>query len=133
MDDDLREGPYAFATLLGMEMADWRQDYARFELPLTDKLMNRHGNPHGGVYASLLDTIMGYAGCWTGDRDHRQMCLTLNLNVQFISRPNGKMLIGEGFRTGGGKSTFFAEGALTDETGEIVAKGTGVFRYRRSG
>ncbi len=112
-------------------MADWRQDYARFELPLADKLMNRHGNPHGGVYASLLDTIMGYAGCWTGDRDRRQMCLTLNLNVQFISRPKGKMLIGEGFRTGGGKSTFFAEGVLKDETGEVVAKGTGVFRYRR--
>nr|WP_306418214.1 PaaI family thioesterase [Sagittula sp. MA-2] len=131
MDDDIREGPYAFSALLGMEMADWRQDYARFELPLADKLMNRHGNPHGGVYASLLDTIMGYAGCWTGDRDRRQMCLKLNLNVQFISRPKGEMLIGEGFRTGGGKSTFFAEGVLKDETGEVVAKGTGVFRYRR--
>ena len=120
-----------FLQSLGLERRAFSEGLARFELALEPRHMNRLGIPHGGVYASLLDTIMGYAGCWTGDRDRRQMCLTLNLNVQFISRPKGKMLIGEGFRTGGGKSTFFAEGVLKDETGEVVAKGTGVFRYRR--
>ena len=132
-DDDplFGEAPYAFTRHLGIELADWSDGYARLTMPVEAFVLNRHGAVHGGVHASMLDTAMGYAGCWTGDRDRRQMCLTLNLNVQFISRPKGEMLIGEGFRTGGGKSTFFAEGMLKDETGEVVAKGTGVFRYRR--
>ncbi|MDA7426201.1 PaaI family thioesterase [Thalassococcus lentus] len=131
MDEQFFEAPYAYAEHLGMQMQDWRQDYACFHLPLADHIMNRHGNPHGGAHASLLDTVMGYAGCWTGDPDVRQMCLTLTLNVQYLSRPRGKIFIAEGVRTGGGRSTFFAEGSIKDETGELIAKGTGTFRYRR--
>ncbi len=132
MDDRFREEPYAWSAHIGMNMLDWSDGYAKFELPLADFIMNRHGNPHGGAHASLLDTVMGYAGCWTGDPDHQQMCLTLNLNVQYLSRPRGQTFIAEGRKTGGGRSTFFAEGEIRDETGEIIAKGTGTFRYRKS-
>jgi uncharacterized protein (TIGR00369 family) len=130
MDDLFREDAYAFARHLGMVMTEWREGYAAFDLPLERFLMNRHGNPHGGVHASLLDTVMGYAGCWTGDSERRQMCLTLSLNVQYLSRPHGQILKGEGWRTGGGRSTFFADAQIADETGEVIAKGTGVFKYR---
>ena len=131
MDDRLREAPYAYSDHLGMEMLDWSEGYAKFRMPLKPFLMNRHGNPHGGVHASILDTVMGYAGCWTGDPDRRQMALTLSLNVQYLSRPKGEVFLAEGWQTGGGKSTFFAEGKITDETGELIAKATGVFRYRK--
>lgn len=131
MDSRFFEPPYAFSETLGMRMVDWSQDYARFELPIAPHLMNRHGNPHGGVHAALLDTVMGYAGCWTGDPEHRQMALTLALNVQYLSRPRGGLFIAEGFKTGGGKSTFFAEADMRDETGETIAKATGTFRYRK--
>lgn len=132
MDERFLEDPYAYSAHLGFRMVDWAQDYARFELPMAEHLENRHGNVHGGVHASLLDTVMGYAGCWTGDPEQRQMCLTLALNVQYLSRPKGGLLLGEGWKTGGGKSTFFAESLIKDETGELIAKGTGTFRYRRS-
>lgn len=132
MDDRLREKAYAYSKHLGFEMVDWRDGYSKFELPLEPHIMNRHGSPHGGSHASLLDTVMGYAGCFTGDPDIRQMCWTLSLNVQYLSRPRGQTFIAEGFKTGGGKSTFFAEGTITDETGELIAKGTGTFRYRKS-
>lgn len=131
MDDRLREEPYAYCAHIGMRMVEWTKSYARFELPLEPFLLNRHGNPHGGVHASLLDTVMGYAGCWTGDPDRVQMALTLSLNVQYLSRPRGVLFIAEGWQTGGGKSTFFAEAEMHDETGEVVAKATGVFRYRK--
>ena len=32
-----------------------------------------------------------------------------------------------------GHWTVFAESAIRDETGELIAKGTGTFRYRRGG
>ena len=131
MDDRFRETPYAYSAHLGMRMVDWSAGYARFEMPLAPFIFNRHGNPHGGAHASLLDTVMGYAGCWTGNPDVRQMALTLSLNVNYLSRPLGDVLIAEGRKTGGGKSTFFAEAEIKDETGELIATGTGVFRYRK--
>lgn len=124
------EAQYPFARHLGMEMLCWSEGYARFALPLAPFLMNRHGNLHGGVHGALLDTAMGYAGCWTGDPLHPQLCLTLTLNVQYLSRPRGTRLVAEARMTGGGRSTFFAEGTVTDDTGEVIAKGTGTFRYR---
>lgn len=124
------ESSYPFAAHIGMTLVDWQTDFARLELPLADHTANRHGAPHGGVHATLLDTCMGYAGCFTGDPDQRKLCLTLNLSVNYLSRPRGGLLIAEGRRTGGGKRTFFGEGVVRDDTGEIVATGTGVFRYR---
>ncbi|MBV2360272.1 PaaI family thioesterase [Thalassococcus sp. CAU 1522] len=132
MDERFREAPYAFGAHMGWRMLDWSEGYARFELPIAPHVLNRHGNPHGGAHAALLDTVMGYAGCWTGDPDRPQMCLTLALTVQYLSRPLGRVFIAEGFKTGGGRSTFFAEGAIKDETGELIAKGTGTFRYRKT-
>lgn len=129
-DMPVTEAPSGYLSHLGMQMTGWRADHARFEIALGPEHLNRHDNPHGGVHASMLDTAMGYAGCWTGDADDKLMALTLSLNVQYLSRPRGTRLIAEGVRTGGGKSTFFAEATITDETGELIAKGTGVFRYR---
>ncbi|SMX44237.1 PaaI family thioesterase [Actibacterium lipolyticum] len=126
----LLEEPNPFMRHVGAEMVDWGPDFVRFELPLAPFLMNRYEIPHGGVYASLLDTAMGYSGCYTGDADNKKLGMTLSMNVQFLSQPKGTKLIAEGRRTGGGKRTFFSEATITDETGEIIATGTGVFRYR---
>jgi uncharacterized protein (TIGR00369 family) len=127
---ELVETPYPLMAHLGFRMVDWAQDYAEFELPLEGFLMNRYGIPHGGVYATLLDTVMGYCGCYTGSAENKQMAMTLSLNVNYLSRPKGKLLIAKATRTGGGRKTFFAEGAVKDETGESIASATGVFRYR---
>ena len=89
MDERFREKPYPFQRHVGMEIVEWGPDLAVIHLPVVEHLMNRHMNVHGGAYASLLDTCMGYAGCWTGDPERKQLCLTLSLNVQFISRPKG--------------------------------------------
>lgn len=131
VDPALVEEPYPLQRLIGFRMTDWGPDRAGFELPLTAGLMNRYGIPHGGIYAMLLDTVMGYSGCYTGDATARKLAMTLTLNTSFLARPEGKVLFGEGRRVGGGRSTFFAEGEIRDETGVIVARGSGAFRYRK--
>lgn len=128
----ITEADYPFQQHMGFRMLGWRADWSRFELPLGPHLLNRHGIPHGGVYAAMLDTVMGYAGCWSGDRDRRRTAMTLSLNTCFLGRPAGSRMIAEGWRTGGGRSTFFAEGRITDDDGTLVATGTAVFRYRAS-
>jgi uncharacterized protein (TIGR00369 family) len=130
LDPNLVEDIYPLQKHLGFRMVAWQPDYCRFELPLQPFLMNRYGIPHGGMHATLLDTVMGFAGCYTGDRDAPRLGMTLSLNVNFLAQARGGMLIGEGRRTGGGRKTFFAEGVVTDEFGTRVATGSGVFRYR---
>lgn len=133
VDPALVEDPYPYQALLGFRLVHWSEGVARFEMPLSERLMNRYGIPHGGVYASLLDTAMGYCGSYTGDPDRRQLCMTLSLTTNFVDQPAGDMLLGEGRRVGGGRSTYYAEGTVTDRANRVVATGVGTFRYRRGG
>lgn len=127
---DLFEEPYEYQRLLGYSVTSWSAGEAVIEMPLEVKHGNRYGLPHGGVHASLLDTAMGFAGSYTGDPDAPQLVMTLTMTVQYLSRPKGKRLIARGWRTGGGRKTYFADSELIDETGELIAKATGTFRYR---
>ena len=130
IDPDLIEETYPLLDHLGIRITAWRKDFARFELPVAAHLMNRHGIPHGGVHATLLDSAMGFAGCYTGDPAQRLAALTLSLTVNYLGQARGGLLISEATRTGGGRKTYFAEGRVLDETGQILATGSGVFRYR---
>ncbi len=124
------EQPYNFQRLVGFQLVEWEPFRAVLHLPLRADHANRTGLPHGGLHATLLDTAMGYSGCYTGTPEQRIDTLTLMLNVSFLSRPRGRTLIAEGRRVGGGHRTFFAEGQVTDETGELIATGSAAFRYR---
>ena len=130
LDPDIVEEPYPFQSHLGFDFDAWRPDYCRLVLPLAPALMNRYGIPHGGIHAAMLDSAMGFAGCYTGNRDAPLLAMTLSLNVNYLGQAHGGTLITEGTRTGGGRKTFFAEGRVTDDHGTLVATGTGVFRYR---
>ncbi|MAN99272.1 PaaI family thioesterase [uncultured Roseovarius sp.] len=131
LDPNLLEPPSALQSHLGYRLIAWSKDFARLELPLEPFLMNRQGLPHGGIHATMLDTAMGFSGCYTGDPARQQMALTLSLTVNYLGQANGKKLIAEARRTGGGKSTYFAEGMVWDDNGTLIATGTGVFRLRR--
>ena len=133
MDPRLKEDPYPLQAHLGFRMVDWRKDYSCFELPIAPHLGNRFGIVHGGVHAMMLDTVMGFCGCFTGDPDAPQHAMTLSMTTNFLSQAKGDLLIAEGFRTGGGRKTFFARAQITDNTGEMIATATGVFRYRGRG
>jgi uncharacterized protein (TIGR00369 family) len=130
LDPRLVEPEYPFQSLLGFRMTGWAPDWAQFELPVADKLGNRYGILHGGVYAVMLDTVMGYCGCYTGDPDDKQLAMTLSMTTNFVAQPAGACLIAEGRRVGGGRRSFFAEGTIRDESGRLVTTGSGVFRYR---
>lgn len=133
LDPALVEPAYELQKHLGFRMTGWSPDYAAFEMPLAPFHMNRYGIPHGGVYMTLLDTVMGYCGCYTGEPDAPRFAMTLTLTTNFVGRPQGAVLKAEARRIGGGKRTFFAEGLLTDDRGTTVATASGAFRYRSGG
>ncbi len=83
LDPGLVEDAYPLQRHLGFDMTAWAPDYARLEAPLAETLMNRQGLPHGGVHAALLDSAMGFDGCYTGDPNRRQLALTLSLTGNY--------------------------------------------------
>ena len=124
-----QEVPYPFQAHLGFKITEWQSDFCRLEIPLEPFLMNRYGIPHGGLHATLLDTVMGYSCCYTDDPAHPKFVATLSLNVQYLAQSEGRCLYAEGRRTGGGRKTSFAEGRVTDDTWLLVSTGTAVFKH----
>ncbi len=126
----LNDSPSAMQQTLGYRMTSWTPDHATFEMPVSPEILNRAGIPHGGALATLLDTTMGNAGCYSAPGEPLHNALTLTLNVSYLAQAQGKLLIAKGRRTGGGRSTFFAEATVEDETGVLIATGSGAFRWR---
>ncbi len=124
------EEPYAFQKLIGFSSTRWEADEAVVTLPLATKHTSRYGIPHGGIHATLMDTAMGFAGCFTGEAEDKKLAMTLSLTVNDIGPIKGEKLIATGRKVGGGAKTFFAEGRIEDDLGNLVATATGTFRYR---
>lgn len=117
-----------FRGLVGFKLERWRENYARFSLNISPEHLNRGKVPHGGVYATMLDTAMAYSGTFSGHPDERRFSLTVSMNVQFLARPIGRVLTVEASRVGGGKSIFFAESVISDDEKVRIASATGVFK-----
>ncbi len=132
LDPKLIEAHSAFQDHLGYRLTHWGEGHARLEQPLAPFLMNRAGIPHGGNYATLLDTTMGFSGVYTGDAHRKAIALTLSLTVNFLTQPEGDVLIAEAETVGGGRRTFFAEGRILDQNGRVIARGSGTFQRRES-
>lgn len=131
--DPLTAPPYPLQRALDYRITDWSKDHARVELTLGNVHENRHGIPHGGVYAVLIDTAAGFAGTWRAPPEPAAMAMTLSMTVNFIGLPRGATLIAEGRRVGGGRNIFFSEVELRDDLGTLVATGSASLRYRAKG
>ncbi|MBV0914060.1 PaaI family thioesterase [Anianabacter salinae] len=127
---DLVEPEYPAQSLIGFQLTGWGDGYARFEMDLGPQHMNRHGNPHGGIAAALLDSAMGFTGAFTGARDDIRHTMSLSITVNYLAPPEGPRLVAEGHRTGGGRKVYFTEGRMWDGAGRLCATATGTFKAR---
>lgn len=118
-----------FQHLIGYRKLSMTDGHARFALDLREELLNSIDILHGGVHALLLDNALGAAGCFAGEGLPPRRAVTLNLNVSYLGVPDGKQLIVEGRRVGGGRKIYFSEGTVRDDTGKELARATGTFRY----
>lgn len=129
----ITEAPYPLQEALGYSITRWSEGHARVELELAAIHANRHGIPHGGVYAMLIDTAAGFSGSWCPPGEPRRFAMTLSLTVNFVGLPHGKRLIADGRKIGGGRNIFFSEIVLKDELGTLIATGSASLRYRLKG
>lgn len=125
--------PYPLQRTLGYAITGWSDGSARVELELSEVHENRHGIPHGGIYALLIDTAAGFSGTYRGESEPSEKAMTLSMTANFVGLPRGRRLIAEGRKTGGGRASFFSSVEVRDELGTLVATGSAALRYRTNG
>ena len=112
-----------FASHCGVEPLDAADGKTLLRLVLRTEHQNNIGMAHGGVTCTLLDIAMGSAARRLVDLP----MMTLDMQTSFIA-PGRGVLLAEGRVIRAGRSVVFCEGEVRTETGELVAKGSGLFK-----
>ena len=91
---------------------------------------------HGGTLAGFMDAILGVASLSAVAKDDK-LVSTLEFKINYLlpARP-GDVLIGNGRVDHQGKVILTASGEITNENGDVLAKGLGTFRaypFEKSG
>ena len=95
------------------------------ELEIKSHHLNIFGMVHGGVYSSLLDSVMGVVVMASRPG---QGAVTTNLNVHFTAPLSQGRVRVEADIVHAASRTITAEGRVLDENGTLCAFGTGTFR-----
>ncbi|RUS47774.1 PaaI family thioesterase [Cohnella sp. AR92] len=118
-------GKSTFWGLLGCEFERLEEKSVVVSLQIEPRHLNLMGIVHGGVHASLMDSVMGLAVM----RDNpRESSVTTNLNLHYVaSAREGRITVRAEIvqRT---RKSVHTIAHVHDEKGELLAFGTGSFR-----
>lgn len=118
------ERPPFIGDTLGMEALTLEEGVAEFRLPTAPRWSNPLGSLHGGVCATLLDSVMGCAVHTTLPAGVGYGTLELKVNYLRTVPVDGRWITGRGTTIHVGRSTATAEGRVHDEEGRLVAHAT---------
>ena len=117
----------------GIMLVAWDDGFGAVRVDLAVHHVNPMKLVHGGLCSSMLDVALAMTGSYRPAPDSLIPGLTLSLTTQFLSAAtlDDRYLIAEARRTGGGKSVFFADGAVCAPSGRIISTASGVFKPGR--
>jgi uncharacterized protein (TIGR00369 family) len=110
--------------LLGMSFDEVEKGRVVMSLSTRPDFTNPLGQVHGGIAATLLDSVMGCAVHTTLGPGVGYTTLELKVNYIRAPRPDGQRLVAEGNVIHAGRRTATAEGKIVDERGALVAHAT---------
>ena len=116
--------PIGIGSLLGMNVDQVGHGEVVFSLETRPDFSNPLGAVHGGICATLLDSVMGCAVHSTLDAGVGYSTLELSVNYIRSVPTDGSRLIATGTTIHVGRTTATAEGRVVDEQGRLVAHGT---------
>jgi uncharacterized protein (TIGR00369 family) len=139
--------PTDFAALSGLELIRWLQTELPADTPSIARLLglrfedvepgrvvisaqtrpdfaNPLGTVHGGVAATLLDSVMGGAVHTTLPAGVSYTTLEIKVNYVRMAHTDGRTLTAEGTVVHTGRRTATAAGKVTDDQGKLVAHAT---------
>jgi len=112
----------AFPSHMAFRLTAMDFDSARVELEVLPQHFQPFGIVHGGVLATLLDTATFWSGFMRLPQDYGLVNVDLKLN--YLKAVSSGTLVAEGRCLRAGRSISYAEAAVRDERGELVAHGT---------
>lgn len=96
---------------------------------ITDKLRQKQGVVHGGVYATMIDAALGEAVHLSIGPGGSLVTVELNLNLMRAVADGGLAAIGRVIHAGG--TLVIATADVFDDENRLAASGRGTFRVRR--
>ena len=112
-----------YPSLLSMNLVDIGIGFAAVEIVTEDKHMQLLGVVHGGVLASLIDTVAFWA-VYYGIENHDAWLTSVDLKLNYLSPANSKKLIAKGRQIKVGRKLCYAEAQVNTEDSRIIAHGT---------
>lgn len=117
--------------LLGMETVTLEEGKVEFAVTTRPDFANPLGMVHGGIAATLLDSVMGCAVHTTLPAGVGYSTLELKINYIGAVKTDAVRLTATGTTIHVGRTTATAEGRIHDESGRLVAHGTTTCIIRR--
>lgn len=120
-----------FLDHMGGRLTEWGPDRCVAELDITDMHRNGINVVHGGVYASLIDTVGAHAGIFCTVAGNTRKAMTISLNVNLVGSATEGTLITTARVRKAGKTIFVSSCDVHDGDGNLLATGEVVGRYGR--
>jgi uncharacterized protein (TIGR00369 family) len=116
-----------FPNFLGMRFEEVRLDYGRITLPFRPEFNQPAGMVHGGVIASLIDTVVVGPLMSALDGPPRKL-LTIDLHVHYFDAAIEEDMVAEGWVRKRGRSTAFVSAEVETVSGKLLAAGNMAYR-----
>lgn len=116
-----------YVNHLGFDIVHFEEGHVVLELPVGRHLININDTVHGGVYASMLDNILGM----TFRSIVKDPLITVNLTIHYLESAREGKLVATAKVLKQGYKMITGEGEILDEQGRLLAKGTGIFKVLR--
>jgi uncharacterized protein (TIGR00369 family) len=115
-----------FPQFLGVQVEELRTDYARMRLAYRPEFRQPAGVMHGGVIASMIDTVVVPA-IGAGYDEPRQL-FTIDIQLRFLAPVVDDDLVAEGWVTQRGRQIVFCDAEVRAGKGTLAATGTLVYK-----
>lgn len=117
-----------FPTLIGLRLAEVREDYGRLELDVQPHHLQPAGIVHGGVLATMIDTVVVPAVGSVLSAEHRFSTISMTVEFQAAAHRDASTLMAEGWVTRRGRSVVFCRAEVVDDRGTLVTAGSCVYK-----
>lgn len=126
-------GDGGIGEMLGREVLsyDAAEKKVRMRFTLGEVFVNFQGVIHGGIIATVLDTLCGVAIRLSSDTEKFSGQFTLELKTSFLTAAAPGVFIGEGQVKRLGKSIAFAQSDLFDSDNNHIATASATFKLRQ--
>jgi len=112
-----------FPALLSMKLADIGIGYAVIEADIEEKHRQLLGVVHGGMLATLIDTVAFWA-VYYDIEDPDAWLTSVDLKLNYLAPAVSGKLFAKGLQIKVGKTLCYAEAEVTNGEGELIAHGT---------